>query len=93
MRRIERLGSFKRDYKRELKGIHRKTLEEDLRPVIEGLAKDETLPAKYRDHALSGTWQNFSSVHIKPDLVLIYRKENDDLLHLIRLGSHAELRL
>jgi mRNA interferase YafQ len=93
MRQIERLGSFKRDYKRELKGMHRKTLEEELRPVIEGLAKDETLPGKYRNHALSGTWNNFFSVHIKPDLILIYRKIDNDTLHLIRLGSHAELGL
>ena len=29
--------------------------------------------------------------HIRPDLVLIYRKPDDDTLQLVRLGSHGEL--
>ncbi|WP_208438330.1 type II toxin-antitoxin system YafQ family toxin, partial [Bartonella taylorii] len=31
--------------------------------------------------------------HIKPDLVLIYRKPDAKTLELLRLGSHSELRL
>jgi hypothetical protein len=31
--------------------------------------------------------------HIKPDLVLIYRKPDDAVLQLVRLGSHSELGL
>jgi mRNA interferase YafQ len=30
---------------------------------------------------------------LKPNLVLIYRKTNDNLLQLVRLGSHSELGL
>lgn len=30
---------------------------------------------------------------IKPDLVLIYRKPDDAVLQLVRLGSHSELSL
>ncbi|MDJ1226006.1 type II toxin-antitoxin system mRNA interferase toxin, RelE/StbE family [Escherichia coli] len=29
--------------------------------------------------------------HIKPDLLLIYRKSDADTLRLARLGSHSEL--
>jgi mRNA interferase YafQ len=29
--------------------------------------------------------------HIKPDLLLIYRKPDADTLRLARLGSHSEL--
>ena len=29
--------------------------------------------------------------HVKPDLVLIYRKPDDETLQLVRLGSHSEL--
>ena len=43
MRTIERFGRFKRDYKREKKGQHAKTLDADLIPIIEALASDEPL--------------------------------------------------
>ena len=45
----------------------------------------------YRDHALSGKWAGYRECHIKPDLLLIYRKVNTDTLRLARLGSHSEL--
>lgn len=31
--------------------------------------------------------------HVKPNLVLIYRKPDADTLELVRLGSHSELSL
>ena len=48
------------------------------------------IPDKYRDHALSGEWAGCRDCHVKPDLVLIYEKIDNDLI-LIRLGTHAEL--
>jgi len=53
MRTIERFGRFKRDYKREKKGQHAKTLDADLIPIIEALASDEPLEPRHRDHALT----------------------------------------
>ncbi len=93
MRRIERTGQFKRDYKREAKGQHRHTLETDLVAVIMALANDQPLAERHRDHALSGKWQDHRDCHIKPDLVLIYRKPDADRLQLVRLGSHSTLGL
>ncbi len=60
---------------------------------MESLAKDEPLAEKHRDHALTGDWKDHRDCHIKPDLVLIYRKPNDAVLQLVRLGSHSELGL
>jgi mRNA interferase YafQ len=31
--------------------------------------------------------------HLKPDLILIYRKPDAERLQLVRLGSHTELGL
>ncbi len=55
------------------------------------LAADQALPESYRDHALSGEWAGYRECHLKPDLLLIYRKANTDTLRLARLGSHSEL--
>jgi mRNA interferase YafQ len=54
MRKIERTGQFKRDYKRELKGRHRATLETTLVDVLKGLINNQPLPEKHRDHSLRG---------------------------------------
>lgn len=93
MRKIERTRRFRRDYKRESRGAHSADLEERLAEVIEALATDADLPARLRDHALSGPWAQYRDCHIMPDLVLIYRKPDPDTLVLVRMGSHAELRL
>ncbi|MCG6138919.1 MAG: type II toxin-antitoxin system YafQ family toxin [Nostoc sp. LLA-1] len=44
-------------------------------------------------HALTRSWRDFRDCHIRPDLVLIYKKIGDDRLLLARLGSHSELNL
>ncbi len=93
MRAIEWTSRFKKDYRRELKGRHRASLDQDLRVIIPHLAADEPLPERYRDHALSGDWKEHRDCHIKPDLVLIYQKPDAHSLRLVRLGSHAELSL
>jgi mRNA interferase YafQ len=91
MRTIERSTAFKRDYKREAKGRHRATLDADLMPVLAALADDKPLEPRHRDHDLSGDWAGYRDCHIKPDLVLIYRKPDANTLRLARLGSHSEL--
>jgi mRNA interferase YafQ len=93
MRQIERTGQFKRDYKREVKGQHRATLDTDLVPILVALASDQLLDLRHRDHALTGDWKDHRDCHIKPDLVLIYRKPDASVLQLVRLGSHSELGL
>lgn len=93
MRRIERTARFKRDYKREARGTHRATLRHDLKLVLMALAHNNPLAGRYRDHPLTGDWNDHRDCHVKPDLILIYRKPDADTLQLVRLGSHAELGL
>lgn len=93
MRTIEKTGEFKRDFKRESKGKHRKTLYEDLITVLKLLLDDASIPEKYFDHAMIGNWNDHRNCHIRPDLILLYRLPNDDTLQLVRLGSHSELSI
>ena len=91
MRKIERTGQFKRDYKRETRGQHRASLDASLVPILVALADDQPLEPRHHDHALSGDWKDHRDCHVKPDLVLIYQKLDPDTLRLVRLGSHSEL--
>ncbi|EJF77821.1 mRNA interferase YafQ [Candidatus Bartonella washoeensis] len=93
MREIVYTRSFRRDLKRESRGRYATALEEDLLLVVKALAEDKPLEAHWRDHVLTGQWRNCRDCHIKPDLVLIYRKPDAKTLELLRLGSHSELRL
>lgn len=93
MRAINQTGQFKRDLKREAKGMHRVMLAKEFTQIVKSLALDGSLPEKYRDHALSGDWRDHRDCHIKPDLVLIYCKPDEETLQLVRLGSHSELGL
>ena len=93
MRTIERTGQFKRDYKREAKGAHREMLHDDFVAVVSALASDQPLETRRRDHALTGEWKDYRDCHVRPDLVLIYRKPDADTLQLVRIGSHAQLNL
>jgi mRNA interferase YafQ len=91
MRGIKYTSRFKRDYRREKSGVLGKKLDTLLSDAVTLLAEDKLLPQRYCDHALTGEWKDFRDCHLRPDLVLIYRKPDDQSLEIVRLGSHSEL--
>lgn len=93
MRRIEHTKAFKRDYKRVKSTSRHKDIDITLPEILCLLAEDVALPLKYFGHSLSGDWKDHRDCHIKPDLILIYRKPNKEVLQLVRLGSHSQLSL
>jgi mRNA interferase YafQ len=93
MRTVKYTSRFKRDYRREKSGQHGRKLDKLLMDVVEMLAADQTLPRHNFDHSLTGEWNDHRDCHIRPDLILIYRKPDDTCLELVRLGSHSELGL
>ena len=60
--------------------------------VIVMLANGESLPEKYRDHALSSHRKGQRDCHIRPDWILIYER-NDDVLTLLlcETGTYADI--
>jgi mRNA interferase YafQ len=91
MRTIDRASRFRKDFKRESKGQYRDALRTELMTVLDLLLRDEPLPTRFADHALTGKWLGYRDCHVKPDLVLIYRKSKPNILELARLGTHSEL--
>lgn len=60
--------------------------------VVEKLSNDEILEAKYKDHALKGNYIGFRECHVKPDLLLVYRKNKNILeLYLAILSNHNNI--
>ena len=93
MRTIEYSSQFKKDFKREKKSSRGANLEKDLKDVLDFLVVDKSLPAAFADHSLMGEWKDFRDCHVRPDLILIYRKKGKSILQLARLCSHSNLNL
>ncbi len=91
MRTIERSTAFKRDYKRVKATPRHRNIKTLLPEVLALLLSDQPLPERNRDHALSGNWAGYRECHIKPDLLMIYKKTSPEVLRLARLGSHSDL--
>lgn len=89
MLKLVTTSQFRKDYKRIKKRGYKLTL---LEKIINTLLAQKTLPAKYRDHPLSGDWSGYRECHILPDWLLIYRiEENLLVLTLSRTGTHSDL--
>ncbi len=87
MYEIFRTTSFKKDYKKL--SNKEKNL---LKPIVTALAKGDKLDSEVKDHKLIGNYLGCRECHVEPDLLLIYRIDNDMLeLALVRVGSHSKL--
>jgi len=91
MRIVEQTAAFKRCIKRVMAGRYRAVILEELPLIVNMLANDIDLPDKYRDHALTGNWAGCGECHVRPDLLLVYQKIDDDKLYLVEIGSHSEI--
>jgi addiction module toxin, relE/stbE family len=59
---------------------------------VDQLAAQQPLPEKNRDHDLTGDYIGFRECHIRPDWLLIYRVDGEQLmLFLFRTGTHSDL--
>ncbi|HLG20421.1 MAG TPA: type II toxin-antitoxin system YafQ family toxin [Bdellovibrionota bacterium] len=86
---IVKSRQFRKGYKRAIGNDASK--EADLREVLESLVRRIPLDQSKKDHPLKGRLKGFRDCHVRPDLVLVYRVEDDTFLRLHRIGSHSEL--
>lgn len=80
-------------FKKDLKLAAKRGLDlAELESVVNRLAAQQPLPDKNRDHTLTGDYIGFRECHIRPDWLLVYRVDGEDLvLFLFRTGSHTDL--
>ena len=79
--------------KRDAKRMQRRGKDMNkLTAVLDALARQEALPQRYRDRALSGALSDFRECHIEPDWLLMYQVFDDVLiLSATATGTHADL--
>ena len=82
---------YSKDYKKSVKKLDKQSLQM-LTVVIDRLANDEILEPKFKDHQLKGKLEGFRECHIKPNLLLVYKKVKQELrMSALKVGSHSEL--
>jgi len=64
----------------------------ELNEVIDILCLGKKLHSVYQDHPLAGEYAGYRECHIRGNILLIYRIENQKLiLILLDIGTHSEL--
>lgn len=78
---------FDKDLKRMLKSGRDKN---KIKKIIGILINQREPDKKYRDHKLTGNYQDRRECHIEPDWLLIYQIKDGRII-FERTGSHADL--
>ncbi len=80
-------------FRRDIRRCQRQQKDMDKFKVIhELLIMSKQLPARNKDHLLTGNWKNHRECHIEPDWLLIYRVNDDEnVIEYVRTGTHADL--
>lgn len=81
-------GKFKKDLKRYR---HKPETLEKLYEVVGILERGGSLPKHYKAHMLIGEYSGHLECHIENDTLLIWLDETENLIKLVRFGTHSEL--
>lgn len=84
---------YSREFRKSLKRCQKRGLDLELiRTVITILAKEGELPSEYKPHKLSGKYAGVWECHIKPDWLLLWKQDNENLILLfLNTGTHSDL--
>ncbi len=88
MKTLKYTKQFKKDLKRIQHNQHKKA---NLKTVLELLRAGNILPPKYKPHMLTGPYKGYMECHVENDILLIWLDVSEQLIELVRFGSHSEL--
>ena len=91
MKEVRKTSQFKKDFKRFSKDLEKVKLLYEIVDKLANLANGEEIPEKFNPHPLRGEWKDFMECHVQDDYLLIWYDKEDDVIKLVRLGSHSEL--
>ena len=85
---------FSKKFKKDLKKINKNNplAIKKLEYILNLLINNKPLKETHKNHKLHGDFNNCHECHVKPDILLIYKKNKQNLIiYLLRIGSHTEL--
>ena len=79
-------------FKKDLKRIQNNPNKiRHLKEVLLLLEQNGCLPERFKPHKLIGDYVGFMECHVENDLLLIWIGPEDNIITVVRLGSHSEL--
>jgi mRNA interferase YafQ len=82
-------GTFTKDIRRIKKRAYNTQL---LYEALFSLESDGIVPPEFKPHKLSGNYSDCWDCHLKPDWLLIWRKDEiQKEIQLVRTGTHSDL--
>ena len=79
-------------FKKDLKRIQNNPKRiQNVETVLKLLRDTGTVPEPYKPHMLIGNYAGCMKCHIEGDFLLIWIDETEQIIKLLRLGSHSEL--
>lgn len=88
MKKLQPTAQYRKDLKR-YKNQPQKL--DALKKILEMLRNEQPVPAEYKPHMLIGQYKGCMECHIQGDFLLIWVDETNNIIELVRLGTHSEL--
>ncbi len=83
---------YSTQYKKDFKKYRNQPQKlQKLLQVLRLLENEQELPQELKAHKLLGKYKDCMECHIEGDFLLIWFDENNEIIALLRLGSHSEL--
>lgn len=83
---------FTSQFKKDLKRIQNNPAKiKHLKEVLQFLERNGFIPDQYKPHRLIGNYAGFMECHVENDLLLIWLDPEEEVIKLVRLGSHSDL--
>jgi mRNA interferase YafQ len=88
MKKLKMSGQFKKDLKRYKHNLEKLNA---LKSVLTLLQNEESIPAEFKPHMLTGYYKGHMECHVQNDLLLIWFDKATETIVLVRFGTHSEL--
>ena len=62
----------------------------ELKKILKLLVENKKIPIENKNHQLKGSFIGCFDCHIRPNVILIYKKEKS-IIYLLRIGSHSKI--
>ena len=88
MNTLRLTSQLKKDLKRYK---HRTIVIDKLEKILKLLVNGLPIPEENRPHRLTGNYRGYMECHVESDTLLIWWDKDENIIKLVRFGTHFEL--
>lgn len=91
--KVLKTKQFDKNFRKLTKsGIKKDLVDTAVEDLLRWVCREQPLSAKYNLHKLKGNLKDVWDVHLKYDLVLLFKLDNESkCIYLLNIGPHSEV--